>query len=97
MGRVEREICIELAYSPCAGRVERLTLTLPEGSTVAHALERSGWPLPANAPVGVWGRPCTLNELLRDRDRVEMYRPLKVDPKEARRQRHRLQLNASTR
>ena len=97
MGHAEHEICVELAYSPSAGRVERLRLTLPKGSTVAHALERSGWPLPANAPVGVWGRPCAHDDLLRDRDRVELYRPLRVDPKEARRQRHRSQLKASAR
>ena len=38
-------------------------------------------------PVGVWGRLATLNQPLRDLDRVEFYRPLKVDPKVARRAR----------
>jgi putative ubiquitin-RnfH superfamily antitoxin RatB of RatAB toxin-antitoxin module len=37
--------------------------------------------------VGVWGRAARLNQRLRDQDRVEVYRPLKVDPKVARRQR----------
>jgi putative ubiquitin-RnfH superfamily antitoxin RatB of RatAB toxin-antitoxin module len=38
--------------------------------------------------VGVWGKLRALDETLRDRDRVEIYRPLLVDPKEARRQRY---------
>ena len=37
--------------------------------------------------VGVWGRPVKFSQLLRDLDRVEIYRPLKVDPKVARRTR----------
>jgi putative ubiquitin-RnfH superfamily antitoxin RatB of RatAB toxin-antitoxin module len=39
--------------------------------------------------VGVWGALRGLDHPLRDRDRVEVYRPLKVDPKEARRLRYR--------
>jgi len=39
--------------------------------------------------VGIWGRLCTPEAALRDRDRVEIYRALAVDPKEARRQRYR--------
>jgi putative ubiquitin-RnfH superfamily antitoxin RatB of RatAB toxin-antitoxin module len=37
--------------------------------------------------VGIWGRKATRDQLLRDRDRVEIYRPLRVDPKVARRER----------
>lgn len=89
------ELRVEVAYSPAAGHVERLPLTLPSGSTVRDAIERSGL-LPAHPElslealaVGVWGTLKTLGEPLRDQDRVEVYRPLLVDPKEARRQRHR--------
>ena len=35
--------------------------------------------------LGIWGRPATLDALLREGDRVEIYRPLQVDPKEVRR------------
>jgi putative ubiquitin-RnfH superfamily antitoxin RatB of RatAB toxin-antitoxin module len=35
----------------------------------------------------VWGRKAPLSQLLRDHDRVEVYRPLRVDPKVARRER----------
>jgi hypothetical protein len=41
--------------------------------------------------VGVWGQLRTLDHVLRDRDRVEIYRPLQIDPKDARRLRHRQQ------
>jgi hypothetical protein len=86
----EATICVEIAFSPCAGQVRRLTLTLPEGSTVAGAIARSGWAdLPPDLRVGIWGRSCALTDTLRKRDRVEIYRPLTVDPKEARRQRYR--------
>ncbi len=84
-------IQVEIAYSPRPGQVQRLTLTLAEGTTVAQAIERSGWTLPADVRIGVWGRLRAPTELLRDRDRVELYRPLSVDPKEARRQRYRSQ------
>jgi putative ubiquitin-RnfH superfamily antitoxin RatB of RatAB toxin-antitoxin module len=35
----------------------------------------------------VWGRWATLDSVLRDGDRVEIYRPLQADPKEVRRRR----------
>ena len=82
-------IQIEIAYSPSAGQVQRMTLTLPEGATVAQAIERCGWALPDDIRIGVWGRLREPTEPLRDRDRIELYRPLTVDPKEARRLRYR--------
>jgi uncharacterized protein len=73
-------------------QVDMLTLTLPAGSTVLDALERSGWwpdkhesQTPA---VGVWGKLQPMGHRLRDRDRVEIYRGLRVDPKQARRDRY---------
>jgi putative ubiquitin-RnfH superfamily antitoxin RatB of RatAB toxin-antitoxin module len=39
--------------------------------------------------VGVWFKLREMATVLRDRDRVEIYRPLIVDPKEARRQRYK--------
>lgn len=87
-------IRVEIAYSPRGGEVMRLMLTLPEGATVARAIDLSGWALPDDIRVGIWGRPRALTDPLRDRDRVELYRPLTVDPKEARRQRYGLHLAA---
>ncbi len=41
--------------------------------------------------VGVWGRKASASQVLRERDRIEIYRPLQVDPKVARRERFRKQ------
>ena len=40
-----------------------------------------------NLKVGVWNRTCKLNTKLKDGDRIEIYRPLIADPKDARRRR----------
>lgn len=84
---------VTVIYSPAARTVWELVLTLPAGSTVRQALQASGlfgkFPDfdPAQAGVGVWGRKATPQQVLRDHDRVEVYRPLRVDPKVARRER----------
>ncbi|PLK58667.1 RnfH family protein [Candidatus Palibaumannia cicadellinicola] len=71
-----------------------LSLLLPEGSTVEQAIHASGI-LTFNKEidivninkVGIFSRVISLKEKLRDGDRVEIYRPLLIDPKERRRQR----------
>lgn len=82
-----------VAFSPAPRQVDQVRLSLPAGSTVADAVRASGLPqrhgLPADAPVGVWGKPRPPETPLRAHDRVEIYRDLQVDPKEARRQRYR--------
>ena len=90
-------IAVVVAYSPAPREVEQVSLSLPPDATVADALQASG--LLARHPeidlarqaLGVWGKLRTLADPLRDGDRVELYRPLTVDPKEARRQRDRKQ------
>jgi hypothetical protein len=66
-------------------------LRLPEGATVADAIERSGMtvrvPEAASAPVGIFGKRVQRTALLVSGDRVEIYRPLIVDAKARRRQR----------
>jgi putative ubiquitin-RnfH superfamily antitoxin RatB of RatAB toxin-antitoxin module len=55
---------------------------------VIDALRASGWAGSETGWVaGVWGRVVPVAQELRDGDRVEMYRPLTVDPKVARRER----------
>ena len=86
------ELTIEMLFSPAPRQVRRLTLSLPQGATVAQALAASGWvdlPEPLAQHVGIWGRRTTLDAVLHDQDRIEVYRGLKVDPKEARRVRYR--------
>ena len=89
----EMDIEIVVAYSPAARQVREIVLKLPAGATLAQALQASG--LAALCPeldlvhasVGVWGRKAAREQVLRDQDRVEVYRPLRVDPKVARRER----------
>lgn len=87
---------VEVAY--CAGprSDDRTLLDLPAGATLADALAASGVlvrhpELGAAPEAGIWGKLQPADRPLRDRDRVEVYRPLQVDPKEARRQRYRSQ------
>jgi putative ubiquitin-RnfH superfamily antitoxin RatB of RatAB toxin-antitoxin module len=96
-------LSVTVTFSPRAGEIDEVVLSLPVGATVADALRASGlearysdvaW---AALPVGVWSRPCARGASLRDGDRVEVYRPLVVDPKEARRLRQRSQLAAGKR
>lgn len=86
-------LAIEVVYSPAAGQVDHVELALPPGATVHDAVLASGvlerHPSAADAELGVWGRLAPAQQPLRDRDRVELYRPLTVDPKEARRLRYR--------
>ena len=96
MDRADTALRIELAYSPAPRQVKLMTLALPAGSTVEDALRASGW-LEAHGLTleglrcGVWGRAQPLDHPLRDGDRIELYRPLIVDPKEARRLRYKKQ------
>jgi hypothetical protein len=67
------------------GRSERVRLDLEEGATVRAALSAAGRSAPRG--VGIHGRRVALDARLADGDRVEIYRPLGADPKEARRRR----------
>lgn len=86
---------VEVAYAPEPGAVDRVDLVLAPGATLAQAvrasglIERHGLDPAALPPCGVWSKIKPADHGLRDGDRVEIYRPLKVDPKEARRQRYR--------
>lgn len=83
---------VEVIYA-LAVRQESVPLTLPEGATVQQAIEASGllqkFPeidLSKNK-LGVFAKLAKPDTVLRDRDRVEIYRPLIADPKEVRKQR----------
>jgi putative ubiquitin-RnfH superfamily antitoxin RatB of RatAB toxin-antitoxin module len=81
---------VELVWSPQAGDVQHRWLEVEEGTTIDALLRGCAdfSPPPGELRVGIWGRLRPLDTLLRERDRIEVYRPLKVDPKEARRQRY---------
>lgn len=86
----------EIRVQVCYARPDRQILhdlTVPLDTTVRIAIECSG--LLADAPeidlnawrVGVFGKLKALDDVLREHDRVELYRPLIADPKESRRKR----------
>jgi putative ubiquitin-RnfH superfamily antitoxin RatB of RatAB toxin-antitoxin module len=85
-------IRVEVVYA-LADRAESVEVRLPAGATAAEAVKASG--LAARHPgmntesIGVFGRRVSPQTRLADGDRVEIYRPLVLDPKEARRRRAR--------
>ncbi|HTL15095.1 MAG TPA: RnfH family protein [Thermomonas sp.] len=67
-------------------RHEACSVELAAGATVADALQAAGWALePGFTGLAVFGVAATLATPLREGDRVELLRPLRVDPKQARR------------
>ena len=85
---------VEVVYATPA-RQEVITVSVPPGATVEEAIRASRMMeiFPeidlSRQQVGVYGSPVALRDLVRDRDRVEIYRPLTADPKEARQRRAR--------
>lgn len=87
---------IEVVYCPRPGVTDLVALPLDAGATLADAVRASGLLerhrlVLEGLPLGLWGRRADAATLLRDGDRVEIYRPLLVDPKEARRLRYKRQ------
>lgn len=82
---------VELVYIPLDQNPIQMRLTLAEGATVADVLHESGLllrnPEIKDLSVGIFGRLVSLNKVVKSGDRVEIYRPLLIDPKEKRRQR----------
>lgn len=96
------KILVEVTYAlPDTQTV--IAVELNEGATVGDAIAASGI-LARHAGidlrtqrVGIWGRAVSLQTTLRDRDRVELYRPLAADPKQVRRKRARDQRDVKPR
>ena len=90
---VKARLLITLVYSPLPRQVREWSIELQAGATLEQALECCGlleeFPnLEKNClQLGVWGQKTHKNHVLQDRDRIEIYRPLRVDPKTARRER----------
>lgn len=72
-----------------AGRQATASVLLPAGSSLLDAVRASGLVADLSAPLdlGVFNRPRPPTDLLRAGDRIEIYRPLVIDPKKARRAR----------
>ena len=90
------DIAVEVVSDLDPANLRQCWLRLPLGATVADALLASGFGdlsacssggVEPPLQIGCWGKRCALDAVLRDRDRVELYRPLLLLPMEARRQR----------
>lgn len=101
----ETGLRITLCWSLEPRHVHEMSLQVPEGSTVQDALEQcvalclqdttsidnpSLSSLQFQQP-GIWGKKVPWSQVVQAGDRIELYRPLKVDPKVARRQRFKRQ------
>ena len=88
-------IRVAVACTPRAGLAVEVDVELPPESTALDAIRASGFLERfaeidiSTQSIGVWGRRCALDARVRGGDRVEIYRPLAADPKEARRLRAR--------
>jgi hypothetical protein len=88
---------ITVVYAPAPRQVIEVALQLPPGTTLQGAINASGLCQRfadldlAHGSVGVWGSKAPLEQPLREADRVEVWRPLRVDPKLARRERFQKQ------
>lgn len=86
------QIHVEVVYASPT-RQKAVKVGLREGASLREAIEQSGlleeFPeidLDRNK-FGIWNKLAKADAILRDKDRVEIYRPLIADPKEVRRQR----------
>ncbi|MGJ7526322.1 RnfH family protein [Variovorax sp. GB1P17] len=89
---------VTLSCSPAAREVFEQVLQLASGTTLVNAVQASG--LASRFPdldwrhamtPGIWGRAVEWDQALKEGDRIELCRPLKVDPKVARRERFQRQ------
>lgn len=91
MASIEK-IFIEVIYA-LPEEQELITLDVEQGTTAGQAVKLSGVleKFPeidlAKNKLGIFGKAVKVDEVLRDKDRVEIYRPLIADPKESRRKR----------
>lgn len=82
---------VTLVHASAPREVHALEMELPEGTSIAQALQAAGWtarfPGIETLGIAIWGRRVDANTRLRHGDRLEFCRPLRVDPKVARRER----------
>jgi len=85
----EATIRVEVVYA-LPGEQALVALEVAAGTTAGEAVRRSGiparWPDADTRCIGVFGEHVDPGRVLEDGDRVEIYRPLLADPKEARRE-----------
>jgi putative ubiquitin-RnfH superfamily antitoxin RatB of RatAB toxin-antitoxin module len=85
-------IYVQVCYATPAREYLR-EFAVAAGTTIEQAIAQSGvlTDIPgidlAVQPVGIYGKKKPLDTVLRERDRIEIYRPLVADPKDSRRKR----------
>ncbi len=87
----EANIQVEIIFATADEQLLSV-LTVPTNSTIGDVIAMSA--LAEHFPehdlgamrVGVWGHPADRSQAVRDGDRIEIYRPLEIDPRVARRQ-----------
>lgn len=90
MGTTNTMLSIEVVYASVTAQ-KVIALSVKEGATIQEAIEQSG--ILSSFPeidltqqkVGVFGKRKVLSDIVQDNERIEIYRPLVIDPKEARR------------
>ena len=86
------EVAVEVALATPEKQV-LLALRVAKGANVADVIAASGIAsrFPGlsldDMPAGIWGKAVARDARVREGDRVELYRPLSTDPREARRRR----------
>ncbi len=95
MVEASRSVRVTVAWSPRPRVVEEVAVVLAHGATVADAIAASGleqrYPGLQAKGVGIWYRQVRPDRAVQDGDRVELYRPLVVEPMAARRARFEAQ------
>jgi len=92
MAAGDRPIAVEVVYA-LSDTQSLIALTVAPGTTARQAIEQSGilqrHPQidPAYRKIGIFGKAAAPDDVLKDGDRIEIYRPLIADPKDARRRR----------
>ena len=87
-----KQLHVQVCYASAVQETVR-DLVVEQGTTIEQAIALSGMlqQIPgidlAVQPVGLYGKKRPLDTVLRERDRIEIYRPLVADPKESRRKR----------
>ena len=87
-----RRITVEVVFAT-PGRQTLVEIAVAAGTTVERAIALAGIRAAhpeielSSARVGIFGRRTSLDAVLREGDRVEIYRPLRAEPREARRRR----------
>jgi uncharacterized protein len=88
----EGDLAVEVVYA-LPERVIAVSAHVEPGTTVAEVIDQVGFArlVPGfdlgQATVGIFGRVVSKETVVHDGDRIEVYRPLVADPKQARRQR----------